>query len=127
MSPTTTQLANGAPADELEKAALITQLVCSAVNLDYSARRLQALRSFSGNAKRRLNLLTAASDSFVAEAIKTFDFADGDSINLLSDVLCQVEKLLLQCKPNQIEECLHLLNGFNETNRVAWLAESEPQ
>ena len=118
MSPTTTQLANGAPADELEKAALITQLVCSAVNLDYSARRLQALRSFSGNAKRRLNLLTAASDSFVAEAIKTFDFADGDSVNALSDALTLHQTLLLQCCPRQIEASLQHLSNMVEANMV---------
>ena len=99
-----------APASEIDKAALIAQLICSAVNLDYAARALQESRAFSGNAKRRLNLLTAASDSFVAAAIDTFDMNDATGINTLSTVITEHQRLLLQCRPNQIQASLeHLL------------------
>lgn len=103
---------------DYEKAALLTQLVCSAVNLDYSARQLQALRKFSGNAKRRLNLLTQASDSFLAAAIDQFDGHDSDGINALSDATTLHQSLLLQCTPGQIEASLKHLQGMVESNMV---------
>ena len=107
-----------APANEVERAALITQLICSAVNLDYSARRLQALREFSGTAKRRLNLLTQASDSFVAAAMVSFDGPDSDGINALSDAITQHQCLLLQCSPQQIQASLTHLTGMVQSNAV---------
>ena len=98
-----------APTSEIDRAALITQLICSAVNLDYSARALQEGRAFSGNAKRRLNLLTAASDSFVAAAIDAFDMADATGINTLSTVITEHQRLLLKCTPRQIQASLEHL------------------
>ena len=107
-----------APANEVERAALITQLICSAVNLDFAARRLQALREFSGNAKRRLNLLTQASDSFVAAAMVSFDMDDATGINALSDAITQHQCLLLQCSPAQISASLTHLAGMVHSNAV---------
>ena len=103
---------------DYEKAALLTQLVCSAVNLDYAARQLQEQRRFSGNAKRRLNLLTQASDSFLAAAISQFDGHDADGINALSDATTLHQSLLLQCTPAQIEASLKHLKGMVESNMV---------
>lgn len=103
---------------ELQKAALITQLIVSAVNLDFAARKLQALRPFSGNAKRRLNLLANASDSFIAEAIKAFDFRDADGVNALSEVVTEHQYLLFQCSPAQIEASLQHLLGMVKSNMV---------
>lgn len=104
------------PTTDTEKAALLTQMVCSAVNLDYSARRLQALKAFSGNAKRRLNLLAQASDAFVATAIDAFDGKDSDGINALSDAITLHQCLLLQCTPLQIQASLEHLAGMVESN-----------
>ena len=98
-----------APTSEIDRAALITQLICSAVNLDYAARALQEGRAFSGNAKRRLNLLTGASDAFVAAAIDKFDMADGTAVNTLSTVITEHQRLLLKCTPRQIEASLQHL------------------
>lgn len=105
-----------APQNDMDKAALITQLVVSAVNLDYAGRALQAHRKFSGNAKRRLNLLVQASDSFLSEAIKAFDFHDADGINALSDVVTEHQRLLLQCTPRQIQASLEHLHGMVSAN-----------
>lgn len=101
-----------ASAPEIDQAALFTQLICSAINLDYAARALQESRAFSGNAKRRLNLLTAASDSFVVAAIDTFDMDDATGINTLSTVITEHQRLLLQCNPAQIQASLE---------HVAWM------
>ena len=94
---------------EIDKAALMTQLICSAINLDYSARALQESRAFSGNAKRRLNLLTASSDAFVAAAIDSFSMAEATNVNTLSTVITEHQRLLLQCNPQQIQASLEHL------------------
>lgn len=107
-----------APLSEIDRAALITQLICSTVNLDYSARALQAARPFSGNAKRRLNLLCAASDSFLAAAIDAFDMADGTGINALSTVITEHQRLLLQLRPSQIEASLRHLAAMVAENQA---------
>ena len=107
-----------APLSEIDKAALITQLVCSTVNLDYAARALQASRQFSGNAKRRLNLLCAASDSFLAAAISSFDMEDATGINTLSTVITEHQRLLLQLRPSQIEASLHHLADMAAQNQT---------
>ena len=105
-----------ATAPEIDQAALMTQLICSAINLDYAARALQESRAFAGNAKRRLNLLSAASDSFLAAAIDRFDMAEGTAVNTLSTVITEHQRLLLQCSPNQMEASLLHLNSMVSLN-----------
>jgi hypothetical protein len=100
---------------EIDQAALFTQLICSAINLDYAARALQESRAFGGNAKRRLNLLTNASDSFVAAAIDKFDMADGTGVNTLSTVITEHQRMLLKCNPQQIQASLE---------HVAWMVQT---
>ena len=108
-----------APTCDAERAALITQLVCSAIQMDYAARRLQAGRAFSQNAKRRLNLLVAASDSFVEAATVAFGFEDADATNTLSTVLAEHAALLLRCRPSQIEDVLNRLLAYVRENEDA--------
>ena len=104
-----------ATAHEIDRAALFTQLVCSTINLDYAARALKESSAFTGNAKRRLNLLVASSDSFLVAATDKFDMAEGTAVNTLSTLITEHQRLLLQCNPAQIRASLE---------HVAWMVQT---
>ena len=73
---------------------------------------MQDSRAFSGNAKRRLNLLVNASDSFLVAATDSFDMTEGTAVNTLSTVITEHQRLLLKCNPQQIQASLE---------HVAWM------
>lgn len=98
--------------------AVVGGLAAALCQLDHFLRQLQGLGLMRGSVKQRLNRLVQESDEILAAAQKTFDFADADSINGLSDVLGQHAELLLQLKVPQIEAALHHINNMAQSNLV---------